>query len=333
MMEPSPPDLIRQLLFAMKRIRAVEEAIAARYSQWQMRCPVHLSIGQEAVAAAVGAVLRPDDLAVSGHRAHAHYLAKGGDLPAMIAELYGKATGCSHGKGGSMHLVDDAKGFMGSTAIVGGTVPVGVGLAYAMKLKRTDQISCIFVGDAVAETGVFFESVNFAVLKRLPVLFVCENNLYSVYSPLGVRQPEGRAIHRMVAGLGLPTAAGDGNDALAVHGMIEEGVRAIRAGQGPRFYEFATYRWREHCGPLYDNDIGYRTEDEFIAWQAKDPIARLQADARASLSRDEIGAMDAAIGVEIEAAFAFAEASPFPVPAEAFTDIQAPVRSPETTGS
>ncbi len=189
--------LSRQLLFSMLRIRAVEETIAARYSERKMRCPTHLSVGQESVAAAAGAVLRHTDLAVSGHRAHAHYLAKGGSLKAMIAEIYGKATGCSHGKGGSMHLVDESVGFMGSTAIVAGTVPVGVGLAYPMKIQHSGQIACIFLGDAVVETGVFFESVNFAVLRQLPVLFVCENNLYSVYSPMGVRQPAGRSIHKM----------------------------------------------------------------------------------------------------------------------------------------
>src|SRR5437773_1427896 len=223
-------EVSRDLLYRMKLIRCVEETIAARYAEQKMRCPTHLSIGQEAVAAAVGAVLRRDDLAVSGHRAHAHYLAKGGSLPAMIAEIYGKATGCAHGKGGSMHLVDEAAGFVGSTAIVAGTVPVGVGLAYPMKLKGTDQLSCVFMGDAVAETGVFFESVNFAVLKQLPVLFICENNLYSVYSPLSVRQPKGRAIHKMVSGLGIPVADGDGNDVRAVYEMVADGVRSIRNG-------------------------------------------------------------------------------------------------------
>src|SRR3989442_1358391 len=226
----------------MKRIRFVEEEIAARYAEGGMRCPTHLSIGQEAVAAAVGAALRRDDLAVSGHRAHAHYLAKGGSLKAMIAEIYGKATGCARGKGGSMHLIDESAGFMGSTAIVGGTVPVGVGLAYGMKLRRTSQVSCIFMGDAVAEAGVFFESVNFAVLKKLPVLFVCENNLYSVYSPLRVRQPEGRRIHEMVSAMGMPADHGDGNDAPLVYEAVAEGIEAIRAGEGPRFFEFATYR-------------------------------------------------------------------------------------------
>src|SRR2546423_2004750 len=301
LVHPMTPDIARRLLFSMKRIRCVEETIAARYAEDKMRCPTHLSTGQEAVAAAVGAVLRRDDLAVSGHRAHAHYLAKGGSLPAMIAEIYGKTTGCAGGRGGSMHLVDEAAGFMGSTAIVAGTVPVGVGLAYAMKLKRTDQVSCVFMGDAVAEAGVFFESVNLAVLKRLPVLFICENNLYSVYSPLGVRQPEGRAIHRMVAAMGLPSLNGDGNDAPAIYRMVEDGVRTIRAGGGPRFYEFATYRWREHCGPLYDNDIAYRSDTEFEDWKTREPIGRLERTLLDDhvLTRPDIEAMGHEITQEI----------------------------------
>lgn len=307
-------DIARQLLFSMKCIRCVEETIAARYAEQKMRCPTHLSTGQEAVAAAVGAVLRRDDLAVSGHRAHAHYLAKGGSLPAMIAEIYGKATGCAGGKGGSMHLIDEDAGFMGSTAIVAGTVPVGVGLAYAMKLKRTDQVSCVFMGDAVAEAGVFFESINLAVLKQLPVLFVCENNLYSVYSSLAVRQPHGREIHRMVGAMGLPSESGDGNDALAVYATVEQGVRAIRAGGGPRFYEFATYRWREHCGPLYDNDIGYRSEAEFEQWKEREPIGRLERTllGDGTVSSAGVAAMDREITQEVEAAFRFAGTSPDP---------------------
>lgn len=314
------PELSLQLLQQMMRIRAVEETIADRYAEGKMRCPTHLSVGQEGVAAAVGLALRPTDLAVSGHRAHAHYLAKGGNLPRMIAEIYGKATGCARGKGGSMHLVDEEAGFMGSTAIVGGTVPVGVGLAYAAKLRRTRQVSCVFLGDAVAETGVFFESVNFAVLKKLPVLFICENNLYSVYSPLRVRQPAGRRIHEMVAAMGLPAAHGDGNDARAVYQAVCGGLEAIRAGQGPRFYEFDTYRWREHCGPLYDNDLGYRTEAEFLEWKAREPIGALKQ----ALLTDKVATpgdfeqMQADIDREVGAAFDFAERSPFPAAEEAF---------------
>lgn len=308
-----------ELLRQMMRIRGVEEAIADRYSEGRMRCPTHLSIGQEAVAAAVGLALEPSDQAVSGHRAHAHYLGKGGDLAAMIAEIYGKATGCAGGKGGSMHLVDERVGFMGSTAIVAGTVPVGVGLAHAAKLRGTGQVVCVFLGDAVPEEGVFFESVNFAVLKALPVLFVCENNLYSVYSPLSVRQPPGRRIHEMVAAMGLPSAWGDGNDAPSVHAAVSEGVQAIRAGGGPRFYEFETYRWREHCGPFYDNDLGYRSEAEFEAWKARDPIPRLRGALVAgdAAAAGAIEAIEREIVDEVAAAFAFAESSPFPPPEHA----------------
>ena len=307
----------------MKRIRIVEEEIARRYPEGKMRCPTHLSVGQEAVAVGVGLALRGDDLAMSGHRAHAHYLGKGGDLRAMLAELHGKVTGCSGGKGGSMHLIDVKAGFMGSTAIVAGTVPVGVGLAYGMDFKGTDQVSCVFLGDAVVETGVFFESVNFAVLKKLPVLFVCENNLYSVYSPLRVRQPEGRSIAQMVQGLGLRARAGDGNDVVEVYRMAGEALAEIRRGEGPVFLELSTYRWREHCGPNYDNDLGYRAEAEFLAWRAKEPIGRLEASLRSQrvVSAEESAAMDHAIAREVGAAFAYAEESPFPLAASARADL------------
>ena len=307
----------------MLKIRLTEETIAKRYSEWKMRCPTHLSVGQEAVAAAVGLALKHKDMAVSGHRAHAHYLGKGGDLKAMLAEIYGKATGCSRGKGGSMHLIDESVGFMGSTAIVGGSVPVGVGLAYGMKVKKSDQVSCVFLGDAVVETGVFFESVNFAVLKKLPVLFVCENNLYSVYSPLSVRQPEGRSIAAMVSGLGMPAYSGDGNDVAAVHAKVCELVAEIRAGGGPRFVEFSTYRWLEHCGPSYDNHIGYRSESEFLEWQAKEPIARFERVMldNLTITPAELQLMNDNIALEVEEAFTYAEESPMPPADSAYSDL------------
>ena len=313
------------LLHQMHRIRLVEEEIASRYPQGKMRCPTHLSIGQEAVAASVGASLRPSDLAVSGHRAHAHYLGKGGDLRAMVAEIYGKQTGCSSGKGGSMHLTDLSAGFVGSTAIVGGTVPVGVGLGYGLKLRQPGTLSCVFLGDAVAETGVFAESVNFAVVKQLPVLFVCENNLYSVYSPLGVRQPPGREIWKMVQGMGMHAQHADGNDALQIFEVASAAVARIREGLGPVFLEFPTYRWREHCGPFYDNDIGYRSEAEFLAWKAKDPIARLQGELLRSgeLSEAGLASMLDDIRCEIHQAFIEAESDPFPAADEAYTQVYA----------
>lgn len=326
-LSPAAPGLdaaLAQRLFRdMLRIRLVEEAIAERYGEWKMRCPTHLCIGQEAVAAGVCAALRNDDLAVSGHRAHGHYLAKGGDLNRMLAEIYGKRTGCCAGKGGSMHLIDTAAGFMGSTAIVAGTIPVGVGLGLSMQLNRTDQVSAVFFGDGAVEEGVFYESVNFAVVRKLPVLFVCENNFYSVYSSLRARQPQGRRIHEMVAGMGMQVAHGHGNDVVEVFHRSTEAVAAIRRGAGPQFLEFETYRWREHCGPNYDNDIGYRAPQEFEAWRAKDPIVRAETLflEKGSITAQMAAAMRAGIQVEVERAFAFAEESPFPEPQEAFMHI------------
>lgn len=311
------------LLRQMHRIRLIEEEIANRYPQGKMRCPTHLSIGQEAVAAAIGTALRSTDLVVSGHRAHAHYLGKGGNLTAMIAEIYGKVTGCARGKGGSMHLIDLAAGFVGSTAIVGGTVPVGVGLGYGIKQRRTNDIACVFLGEAVAETGVLYESINFAVLKHLPILFICENNLYSVYSPLRVRQPAGREIWKIVESMGVKAANGDGNDVLKVYEMASTAIETIRNGGGPMFLEFNTYRWREHCGPHYDNNIGYRTEAEFEAWRRRDPIAKLQDLMLCNGQIDQVTVDDLlqSIREEINASFMAAEASPFPPREEAFLHV------------
>ena len=327
------PDIARKLLHQMRRIRHVELEIARRYPEGKMRCPTHLSVGQEAVAAAVGMSLRHSDLAVSGHRAHAHYLGKGGSLQAMLAEIYGRVGGCSRGKGGSMHLVDESVGFMGSTAIVGGTIPVGVGLAYGMKCKGGDQVSCVFHGDATVEAGVFSESVNFAVVKNLPVLFVCENNLYSVYSPLHVRQPLTRTIVQLAQGLGMKAAAVDGNDVADAYRKTQAALAEIRAGGGPQLLEFSTYRWLEHCGPNYDNDIGYRTEAEYLAWRAKEPIASFSASLLSSgaLSEAELSQMDRQISEETEAAFRFAESSPFPDLAAVYADLYCdPASQPES---
>ena len=290
-----------------------------------MRCPTHLSIGQEAVAAAVAECVQPADFAVSTHRGHAHYLAKGGDLKAMIAELYGKATGCSKGKGGSMHLVDLSVGFMGTSAIVGNSIPVGVGLALSARLKGTDQISCIFLGDGTVEEGVFYESVNFAAVRKLPVLFICENNLYSVYSPLSVRQPGGRSIAAMVSAMGVNVAEGNGNNALECHQILGDAVEAVRSGQGPWFLEFSTYRWREHCGPNFDNDIGYRSQEEFEQWQSTDPIYQLAQSLKAHGPSLEASfqATIAEIEVEVAEAFDHAEKSPFPLAEEAYVGVYA----------
>ncbi len=307
----------------MKRIRHVEEQIAARYHEGKMRCPTHLSVGQEAVAAGVGLALRQDDFAVSTHRAHAHYLGKGGNLKAMLAEIYGKDTGCSRGRGGSMHLVDLTVGFAGSTAIVANSIPVGVGLALSAQLHGTDQVSCVFLGDAAVEEGSFHESANFSAVRKLPVLFICENNLYSVYSPMRVRQPHERKIHEMARAIGIAASDGDGNDAEAVYRQSVEAVGNIRSGQGPQFLEFYTYRWREHCGPNYDNDIGYRSEAEFLEWKNLDPIRRYETYLTGArrLPGARIEAMQQGIEAEVNAAFEFADTSPFPASGDAFLHV------------
>jgi pyruvate dehydrogenase E1 component alpha subunit len=318
-------DLKLELLRQMQRIRTVEETIADRYPQGKMRCPTHLSVGQEAVPAAVSACLKPTDFAVSTHRGHAHYLAKGGDLKAMIAEIYGKVTGCSRGKGGSMHLIDRQVGFMGTSAIVGNSIPIGVGLALSAQLKGTDQVSCIFVGDGAVEEGVFYEAVNFAVLRNLPVLFLCENNLYSVYSPLSVRQPPGRQIAAMVAGLGAKVATGDGNRVLECYELIQATVESLRSGQGPWFLEFSTYRWLEHCGHEFDNHLGYRTPEEFEAWKKRDPIPLFETELleQHPESGVALATMKQEVQQEVLEAFAFAERSPFPPPEEAYLGVYA----------
>ncbi|MCH9626120.1 MAG: Acetoin:2,6-dichlorophenolindophenol oxidoreductase subunit alpha [Chlamydiales bacterium] len=283
--------------YELKRIRMVEEAIAERYSEQQMRCPVHLSIGQEAVAVGVCSQLKETDLVVSGHRAHAHYLAKGGSLKKMLAEIYGKQTGCCKGRGGSMHLVDLEAGFLGSTPIVGGTIPIGVGAAFGSVLKNQSHVVTIFLGEGSTEEGVFAESLNFAALKKLPVLFVCENNLYSVYSPLEVRQPKERKIPLIAEAHGIFALQGDGNDVEEVIDLTSQALEHIHAGRGPCLLEFATYRFREHCGPHFDP---YQPEEEVLFWKERDPLLKVKIDVEP-------------IKREIEEAFAFALSSPFPI--------------------
>ena len=305
-----PSDRQQSMLRQMLRIRMVDEAIAELYAEQEMRCPVHLSIGQEAAAVGVCAALNANDWVFSGHRNHAHYLARGGSLERMLAELYGKATGCTGGLGGSMHLTDPEAGFVGATPIVGSAVPIAVGAALTAKFHGQGRIAVVFFGDAAMETGLVHESLNLAVVHRLPVLFCCENNLYSVYSPLSVRQPPHRTISELAAGHGIRTSAGDGNDVEAVHQIADEACVSIRDGDGPAFIELSTYRWREHCGPNFDNDLGYRSAEEFEEWRVGDPI---EVMAERFLWSDRETVSDG-IREEIRAAVAFAKGSKYPDP-------------------
>ena len=306
----------------MYRIRSVEEEIAKRYHEGKMRCPTHLSIGQEAVPAAFSQLASKKDFAISSHRGHAHYLAKGGNLKSMIAEIYGKKTGCSKGKGGSMHLIDLSVNFMGTSAIVGNSIPIGVGLGLSAKVKKTKQISFIFFGDGAIEEGVFYESINFATVKKLPVIFICENNFFSVYSSLSVRQPQGRSISKMINAIGPNVLSCDGNDVFQVYKTINAAISNTRKGKGPFFLEFFTYRWLEHCGPNYDNDLGYRTKKEFEKWKRKEPITRLRKKIKQKFHND-LKNIEGEVNKEIISAFNFAEKSPFPNISDAYKGIYA----------
>ncbi|MBI3267040.1 MAG: thiamine pyrophosphate-dependent dehydrogenase E1 component subunit alpha [Chlamydiae bacterium] len=317
--------ILKKLYYQMLRIRKVEERIAELYPEQQIRCPVHLCIGQEAVSVGICAHLKSEDYVMSGHRSHGHYLGKGGDLSAMMAELYGKVTGCSRGKGGSMHLVDLSVGFLGATPIVASTIPMGVGAALGAVMKGEKRISVVFFGEGATEEGAFQESVNFAVLKKLPVIFVCENNFYSVYSPLSVRQPVGREVVEQARGYGLESFQGDGNDVKEVYRLGGEAAERARRGEGPTFLEFKTYRWREHCGPNYDNDLGYRSEEEFEQWKKICPLSRLQSELLLQKWVDEVELQKIAreLDEEIEETVAFAKKSPFPEASELMEHVYA----------
>jgi TPP-dependent pyruvate/acetoin dehydrogenase alpha subunit len=302
---------------SLYRIRRVEEEVAKVYPSDKIKSPVHLSIGQEAVAVGVCEALRPTDVVFGTYRGHALYLAKGGDLKKMVAELYGKVTGCAKGKGGSMHLVDVAAGMMGTSAVVGTTIPHAVGYAYAMRLQRRDTVVASFFGDGAVDEGVFYESLNFAALKRLPILFICENNFYSIHAHQLTRQPSSNIVERARAFTILADRIEE-SDVQRIYDVVKAGAEEIRAGRsGPRFLECPVYRWKEHVGPNDDYDKGYRSLAEAEPWFAKDQLKRLAGlvdpPVRSRIERE--------VEAEIKEAFEFAERSPFPPNEELWTDV------------
>lgn len=301
---------------ALYRIRRVEEEIARVYPTDVIKSPVHLAIGQEAVSVGVCEALRADDVVSGTYRSHALYLAKGGDLPRLLAELYGKATGCARGKGGSMHVIDPAAGVLGTSAVVGTTIPVAVGYAYAAKVRGRGTVVASVFGDGAVEEGAFHESLNFAALRRLPVLFVCENNFYAIHAPQRTRQSTLDLVGR-AASYGIAGERVESGDVREIHARAAAAVAHLRGGGGPRFLECLTYRWKEHVGPREDYDAGYRSRREAAPWRARDEVARvggrLEPAVRATI--------EAEVEAEIRAAFAFAEASPVPDPAELYSDV------------
>jgi TPP-dependent pyruvate/acetoin dehydrogenase alpha subunit len=305
-----------RLYRALFRIRRLEDEVARVYPSDRIKSPVHLSIGQEAVSVGVCAALQPQDVVFGTYRGHALYLARGGDMKRMVAELFGKATGCTRGKGGSMHLIAPDVGMMGTSAVVGTTVPNAAGYAYALKLRRQDAIVISFFGDGATEEGVFAETLNFAVLKRLPMIFVCENNGYAIHTAQAQRQGT-PAICDRVRAHGMPAERIENNDVLRLLERSQTVSAQVRAGGGPWFFEVMTYRWKEHVGPGEDYGLGYRTETEAQPWIRNDQVARLAA----LLEPAERARIEEEVEAEIQAALAFAEASPFPEPAALYRDV------------
>lgn len=262
-------DLYKQ----MKFIRVVENAIAREYPSQEMRCPIHLSVGQEAIAVGVCHQLNKEDKVFSNHRCHAHYLAKGGSLYKMLAELYGKSDGCCGGRGGSMHLFDDDVGLKASIPIVGSGIPLAVGAALADKLSKDKlgSLSVVFFGDGAIEEGAFYECANFASLMALPVLFVCENNMFSCYTHISQRQPP-RDLEKLAQAHLIKTFHANGNELISVVEVSKQAIDYIRNHQKPAFIQFDTYRHLEHCGIASDDHLNYRDANEVDNWLASDPV-------------------------------------------------------------
>jgi TPP-dependent pyruvate/acetoin dehydrogenase alpha subunit len=302
---------------SMYQIRRVEEEIARIYPSDKIKSPVHLSIGQEAVSVGVCQALGLNDVVFGTYRGHALYLAKGGDLPAMIAELYGKVDGCARGKGGSMHLIDVEHGVMGMSAVVSTTIPEAVGYAYAMKVRKADTVVASFFGDGAVEEGAFHESMNFASLKKVPMLFICENNKYAIHASVETRQRLDNICER-ARSYGMVAEKIEKNDIIQITEQVGEAVAEIRAGKsGPRFFECMTYRWKEHVGPYDDFHMGYRTEEEAQAWIDDDQLVRVGEYLDEALQQQVHREVEA----EIQAAFEFAENSKFPDTSELYEHV------------
>lgn len=307
------PAFLLELYRRMLRIRLVEEEIERRYHLDQMKTPIHLVIGQEATAVGGCAALRDTDLAYSSHRTHGVYLAKGGDLNAMLAEMHCRANGCAGSRGGSMHLIDFRVGMAGSSAIVAGSVPIAAGAALAAQMQSSDRVTAVFFGEAATEEGVLAETLNFAALRRLPLVLFCENNFYSVQSPLEVRQAP-RELRQWAEGHALRAERVDGMNVLAVYETCREAVAAARRGEGPTFIEAQVYRYRAHGGAGDDSRTGYRDVEECKDWEQFCPVTRYGAflEGARLLDATTRESMRASIVAEANAAFEHALASPEP---------------------
>jgi pyruvate dehydrogenase E1 component alpha subunit len=320
MVKKTSPDFV-PLLRRMWLIRAFEEKASALYAERQIVGLLHLGIGQEAVAVGACSLLSKDDLVYGGHRSHGHAIAKGADINRLLAEIAGRATGYCGGKGGSMHIVAKETGFITATGVVGGTIPLALGAAFAAKEKKQGQVAVVFFGDGAGQAGPFHESLNIASLWRLPVIFVCENNGYAEFTPLSAHTKiERLAQHAKTYGIQASTV--DGNDLFAVRDAMQNAVEKCRTGKGPVFVECLTHRMRGH----YEGDPGkYRELSQLAEWKKKDPIARAARalKSKKAVTDKELEAIEREARNLVEKAAEFALSSPWPDASEVDNQVTA----------
>jgi TPP-dependent pyruvate/acetoin dehydrogenase alpha subunit len=307
-----------ELYRTMVRIRSCEESFVQPILRKEIIGPVHLYSGEEAIAAGVCSNLTKEDYIFGTHRSHGHFLAKGGSMNELIAEVYCKETGCSKGRGGSMHLTLPNKGMMGAVPIVAGTISLALGAALAIKIRKNKRVVVSFFGDGATGEGVLYESLNFAALKKLPLIFACENNFYSTHLTLKECRHE-TDISKIGYSFGVPSYKVDGNDVLAVYKTVKSAVSACRKGKGPVFIEFSTYRLRGHVGPddnIQGSHRDIRPAKEIAQWRKKDPIVRMEKILLKNkmYSKREIDTIKSDILKEVQAAHRFAKESSFPKP-------------------
>jgi pyruvate dehydrogenase E1 component alpha subunit len=309
-------------LALMLRIRRFEGACAQQYGEGRIRGFLHLTIGQEAVAAGAVPELGPGDSLLATYREHGHALARGVPMGALMAEMFGRREGCCRGRGGSMHLFDVSRRFYGGNAIVGGALPMAAGFALAEQMRGTGQVAACFFGEGAMAEGEFHETANLAALWRLPLVLLCENNLYAMGTALARHQAQTDIVRKAEAA-GVPGEAVDGMDVLAVEAAARRAAEAVRAGRGPRLLEARTYRFRAHS--MYDPDL-YRAKEEIERWKTSDPIVLFSATLRAQglLADADVVAMEASVAAELDAAVADAEAGPWEPAEDLLKDVYTP---------
>jgi pyruvate dehydrogenase E1 component alpha subunit len=310
--------LLEHLYRVMVRIRLCEESLVEPILKGEVRCPCHLYSGQEAIAAGICASLHVDDYVFGNHRSHGHYLAKGGGMFEMLAEIYGRQAGCSRGRGGSMHLIAPEVGMLGSAPIVAGTISLAMGAALASYIRQNQRVAVSFFGDGATGEGVLYESLNFSALKKLPLIFVCENNLYATHMPVRECRVE-NSIHKIAEPFCMRTYEVDGNDVLEVFEAGNEAVKLCREGEGPVFIECLTYRFRGHVGPddnIQGDHTDIRPREEVESWLQRDPIPRFEEYLVINeiVDREFLDAVYREVEQEVAAALAAAKQSPFPEP-------------------